>query len=106
MQRRYKISTLRPISGIVKYLANSFSDQFGLERVKIVFEWESIIGLEISKFTSPNKIITQDNKKILLITATNSPAAAMLSFTQNLITSKINEYFGYKVIDSIKIKTS
>ena len=104
MQRSTSRSTLTPLSGIVKYIANGLGKRFGAERVKIIFEWDLIIGPEIARFTSPHKIITENEKKILVVFSSNSSAAAMLSFTQNLITEKVNSYFGYKVIDGIKVR--
>lgn len=104
MQRSSRHSTLKPLSGIIKYITGPLGKRFGAERVKIIFEWELIIGSEIAKFTTPCKIVATREKKILIIISNNSSAAAMLSFTQNLITEKVNSYFGYQVIDGIKIR--
>ena len=104
MQRSSRPSTLKPLSGIVRFITNGLGQKFGSERVKIIFEWELIIGAEIARFTSPHKIISENGKRVLIIFSSNASAAAMLSFTQNIITEKINGYFGYSVIDGIKIR--
>jgi len=102
-RKRSKFSTLTPLALIIRSLANDFGKKFGLERVKIIYEWEAIIGPEFATHSSPQRIKIENDKRVLIIASNNSSAAAMLSFAQGLITDKINSYFGYRVIDAIKV---
>jgi len=103
MQRRYSVSTLRPLDNILRNICNKFADKFGGDRIKLINDWNIIIGSEFAPFTYPIKLNFEDKKKLLTIGASNSSAATMLSLTQGLVVERVNSYFGFKLIDQIKI---
>ena len=94
---------MKPLELIIRSLANDFGKKFGIERVRIIYEWKEIVGAELASHSLPQKIKVENDKRILIVASSNSSAAAMLSFAQGVITEKVNGYFGYRVIDGIKV---
>ena len=103
MQRSKKISRLDPLADILKRISGNFVAKFGNDRIKLINDWETIIGLEFAKCSYPYKIVKLNENNSLTIIVNNSSAATMISFTQGLLIEKINAYFGYKMIDKIRI---
>ena len=103
MQRRHRISKFDHLSGILKKISLNFAPKFGSDRIKLINNWNNIIGDEFAKYSYPYKITKAKVGDTLTIVVNNAPAASMISFTQNLLIEKINIYFGYKLIHSIKI---
>ena len=66
--------------------------------------WNKIIGEKYAKYCHPKKIATNQFKKsTLFICAYNSASAFALDASKNDIIEKIACYFGYKLIDYVRI---
>lgn len=63
----------------------------------ILSKWQEIVGSELSKYSSPDKI----KNKILYVYCDNSASLQELNFARLQITNKINEIAGKKIIEKI-----
>lgn len=71
--------------------------------------WSGIVGEKFFQFCKPKKVKfsnrskNKKNSKTLYINAYNPSIAFYLEANSNLIIEKIASYYGYKIIDEIKI---
>ena len=85
-----------------KLLAPALSKQ-NLHIKKIIFNWESIVGEDLAKFTAPMKIMTRDGKGLLYISTSNSAVGTSLFYIKDAIMAKISTFIGKEAIEDIKI---
>jgi hypothetical protein len=79
--------------------------QNGFMQARILLEWDSIIPSDFSRFCMPVKVSFPPKKRSegrLVVRATSSMATE-LAYWEQLILSRINQYFGYQAIDKIVI---
>ena len=88
----------RGLKGILKKNGYNYSE--------IVSKWNFLVGNEISSCSYPKSIkIKKENKNGLLILAVKRGDEITVEYSKVKIVNKINSYFGYKLIDQIKIET-
>ncbi len=91
------------ISKITKPLSKNKQDHFATLH-NIVKNWSDIVGKKYAIYCYPKKITAnQFQKSTLFICAHNSAAAFALDANKNYIIEKIACYFGYKIINNIRI---
>ncbi len=91
-------------------------EKFGFQRAALLTDWDMIVGEPLCHFTSPEKIkwhvsdneqaeIEQYGQKTgaTLIIRVEGPAALEVQHSAPQIMERINGYFGYKAIGSIRI---
>ena len=99
------VQGLRPFS---KTLPREFSKMLkksGYNYSEIVNKWNILLDSSISKYSYPKSIkTTKDNKGGTLVLAVKRGNEITLEYSKNEIINKINSYFGYKLINEIKIE--
>ena len=77
----------------------------GLAGSKVLTEWESIVGAQLSKHTLPEKLTFPKGKKTggTLVISTENGFATELQHMQPLILERLAGYFGYQAINRITI---
>src|SRR5271154_17606 len=80
--------------------------QHGMSNLKIIQNWQHIVGKELTRFSFPQKIAFKPNQKIngLLYIAVNNPGFSLsLQAQESLIIERIATFFGYRAVGRIKI---
>ena len=88
----------RGIKGILKKSGYSYSE--------IISKWNLLVGKNISNFCYPKSIkMTKNDKSGILILSVERGNEITIEYSKNEIINKINSYFGYKLINEIKLQT-
>jgi len=92
-------STLpRGIKGILKKNGYNFSE--------IIYKWRKLVGSEISDCTFPKSIrMTKGDSKGRLVLGVKRGNEIKIEYSKNEILNKINSFFGYRLIDEIKLES-
>ena len=93
-------STLpRGVKGILKRNGYNYSE--------IINKWNLLVGNDISKHCHPKSIkMSQENKNGTLILSVQRGNEIDIEYSKKNIINKINSYFGYKLIDEVKLQTA
>ena len=88
----------RSIKGMLKKNGYNYSE--------IISKWNLLVGKSISDFCYPKSIkMKQKNKSGTLILSVERGNEINVEYSKNEIINKINSYFGYKLIDEIRLQT-
>ena len=88
----------RGVKGILKRNGYNYSE--------IINKWNMLVGNDISECSYPKSIkMTKVNEKAILIIAVERGNEIEVEYSKNEIINKINGYFGYQLINEIKIET-
>lgn len=91
-------------------------EKFGFQRAALLTDWDMIVGEPLCHFTSPEQIKWQKSSNetaeieqfgqssgATLIIRVEGPAALEVQHSAPQIIERINSYFGYKAVASIRI---
>ena len=96
--RSFGNSLPRSVKGILKKNGYNYSE--------IISKWNFLVGKDIANFCFPKSIkISQENKNGTLILAVERGDEINAEYSKKKIIDKINSYFGYKLIDQIRLQT-
>ena len=88
----------RGIKGMLKKNGYNYSE--------IISKWNLLVGKNISDFCYPKSIkMKQNGKSGTLILAVERGNEINVEYSKNEIINKVNSYFGYKLIDEIRLQT-
>ena len=88
----------RGVKGLLKKNGYNYSE--------IISKWNFLVGKKISSFSYPLAIkMVKGNTNATLVLAVERGNEINVEYSKNEITNKINSYFGYKLISTIKLKT-
>ena len=88
----------RGIKGILKKNGYNYSE--------IISKWNILVGKNISNCCFPKSIkMTKSDKSGTLILSVERGNEITVEYSKNEIINKINSYFGYKLINEIKLQT-
>ena len=88
----------RGIKGILRKNGYNYSE--------IINKWNLLVGKDISNYCYPKSIkMSQTNKNGILILSVQRGNEINVEYSKNEIINKINSYFGYKLIDQIRLQT-
>ena len=88
----------RGIRGILKRNGYNYSE--------IISKWNILVGEEISKFSYPKSIkMAKGNSNATLVIGVERGNEIIVEYSKNEIVNKINSYFGYKLINEIRLLT-
>ena len=88
----------RGIKGILRKNGYNYSE--------IISKWNFLVGKDIANFCFPKSIkMSQENKNGTLILAVERGDEINAEYSKKEIIDKINSYFGYKLIDQIRLQT-
>ena len=93
------VNTLpRGIKGILKRNGYNYSE--------IISKWNALVGKDISSCSYPKSIkMKKKDSNGTLILAIKRGDEIKIEYSKREIINKINSYFGYKLIDEIKLQT-
>ena len=88
----------RGVKGILKRNGYNYSE--------IINKWNMLVGKDISECSYPKSIkMTKVNEKAILIIAVKRGNEIKVEYSKNEIINKINGYFGYRLINEIRLQT-
>ncbi len=88
----------RGIKGILKKNGYNYSE--------IISKWNMLVGKDISSCSYPKSIkMTKGNTNGLLVLAVKRGNEITVEYSKKEIINKINSYFGYRLINEIRLKT-
>ena len=88
----------RGIKGILKKNGYNYSE--------IISKWNFLVGKDISNSCFPQSIkMSRENKNGTLILSVERGNEIIAEYSKKEIINKINSYFGYKLIDQIRLQT-
>jgi len=88
----------RTIKGILKKNGYNYSE--------IISKWSLLVGKDISNYCYPKSIkMTQRNQSRTLILSVKRGDEINVEYSKKEIISKVNSYFGYKLINEIRLQT-
>ena len=88
----------RGVKGILKRNGYNYSE--------IINKWNMLVGKDISECSYPKSIkMTKVNEKAILIIAVKRGNEIEVEYSKNEIINKINGYFGYRLINEIRLQT-
>ena len=87
----------RGIKGILKKSGYNYSE--------IISKWNMLVGRDISSCSYPKSIkMTKGNTNGLLVLAVKRGNEITVEYSKKEIINKINSYFGYRLINEIRLK--
>ena len=88
----------RGIKGILKKSGYNYSE--------IISKWNMLVGRDISSCSYPKSIkMTKGDTNGLLVLAVKRGNEITVEYSKKEIINKINSYFGYRLINEIRLKT-
>ena len=96
--RQFGNTLPRGVKGILKKNGYNYSE--------IINKWNILVGKNISNSSYPKSIkMTRGDKSGILILAVERGNEINIEYSKKTIIDKINSYFGYKLINEIKLQT-
>ena len=78
----------------------------GYNYSEIISKWNSLLGKDIANYCFPKSIkMSRENKNGTLILYVERGNEIIAEYSKKEIMDKINSYFGYKLIDQIRLQT-
>ncbi len=116
-QRRKTNSYVRAAGSFVPKIAAKAFEKFGFHSAEIMTDWARIIGADIAKYTEPERLKwprTYSSSETLadgrdarpggtLILRVDPSRALEVEYKAAEIMDRINRYFGYRAIETLKI---
>ena len=100
------VQGLRPFGNTLPRGVKGILKKNGYNYSQIISKWNIIVGKNISNYCYPKSIKMQkENDSGMLILAIERGNELDIEYSKNEIISKINSYFGYKLISKIKLET-
>tara|TARA_B100001123_G_scaffold249893_1_gene278986 strand:+ start:149 stop:631 length:483 start_codon:yes stop_codon:yes gene_type:complete len=100
------VQGLRPFSKTLPRGLRGILKKNGYNYSEIIGKWSNLVGKEISLCSYPKSIkIGKHNSNRVLVLAVNRGDEITVEYKKKEIIDKINSYFGYKLINDVKLKT-
>ena len=100
------VQGLRPFGNTLPRGLKGILKKNGYNYSEIISKWTILVGKNISNWAYPKSIkMKKGNSNGTLILAVNRGDEINVEYSKKDIIQKINSYFGYKLIDEIKLKT-
>ena len=100
------VQGLRPFGNTLPRGLRGILKKNGYNYSEIINKWRMLVGKDVSSGAYPKSIkMNKGNKNGTLILAIKRGDEINVEYAKNQIISKINSYFGYKLINEIKLKT-
>ena len=104
------------LSSFLPAITRPVFEKFGYQRAALYTDWDSIVGEPLCHFTAPEEIKYQSRgnelaeieqagqkKGAVLVIRVEGPAALEVQHQAPQLIERINSYFGFRVIESIRI---
>ena len=100
------VQGLRPFGNTLPRGVKGILKKSGYNYSEIINKWNFLVGKDISNYSYPKSIkMMQGNKGGLLILNVERGNEINIEYAKNEIINKINSYFGYQLISTIKLQT-
>ena len=101
------VQGLRPFGNTLPRVVKGILKRNGYNYSEIINKWNMLVGKDISECSYPKSIkMTKVNEKAILIIAVKRGNEIKVEYSKNEIINKINGYFGYRLIDEIRLQTA
>jgi hypothetical protein len=108
--KRYYSLFPKTLASCVEPLTRPVLKTQGLAGSRVLTEWESIVGVQLSHHTTPEKLSFPNSKKTggkktggTLVISVENGFATELQHMQPMILERLASYFGYQAINRIAI---
>ena len=103
---RTYVQGLRSFGNTLPRSVKSILKKNGYNYSEIISKWDSLVGKDISNSCFPKSIkMSRENKNGTLILYVERGNEIIAEYSKKEIINKINSYFGYKLIDQIRLQT-
>ena len=103
---RTYVQGLRSFGNTLPRSVKSILKKNGYNYSEIISKWDSLVGKDISNSCFPKSIkMSRENNNGTLILSVERGNEIIAEYSKNEIINKINSYFGYKLIDQIRLQT-
>ena len=100
------VQGLRSFGNTLPRSVKSILKKNGYNYSEIISKWNLLVGKEISNCCFPKSIkMSRENKNGTLILSVERCNEIIAEYSKKEIINKINSYFGYKLIDQIRLQT-
>ena len=100
------VQGLRPFGNTLPRGLKGILKKNGYNYLEIISKWNLLVGRDISNSCHPKSIkMTQGNKNGTLVLSVERGNEINIEYSKKEIINKINSYFGYKLIDKIRLET-
>jgi len=100
------VQGLRPFGNTLPRGVKGLLKKNGYNYSEIISKWNMFVGKDISNFSFPKSIKPKrDGSGYILFLAIKRGNEINIEYSKKEIINKINSYFGYKLIDEIKLQT-
>ena len=100
------VQGLRPFGNTLPRGLKGILKKNGYNYLEIISKWNLLVGRDISSSCHPKSIkMTQGSKNGTLILSVERGNEINIEYSKKEIINKINSYFGYKLINEIRIQT-
>ena len=101
------VQGLRPFGNTLPRGLKGILKKNGYNYSEIISKWNILVGKDIASCAYPKSIkMKRGDKDGMLILAVNRGNEIDVEYSKKEIISKINSYFGYQLINEIKLQTS
>jgi len=100
------VQGLRPFGNTLPRGVKGILKKSGYNYSEIISKWNMLVGKDISSCSYPKSIkMTKGDTNGLLVLAVKRGNEITVEYSKKEIINKINSYFGYRLINEIKLKT-
>ena len=100
------VQGLRPFGNTLPRGVKGILKKSGYNYSEIISKWNMLVGKEISSCSYPKSIkMTKGDTNGLLVLAVKRGNEITVEYSKKEIINKINSYFGYQLINEIRLKT-
>ena len=100
------VQGLRPFGNTLPRGVKGVLKKSGYNYSEIISKWNMLVGKDISSCSYPKSIkMTKGNTNGLLVLAVKRGDEITVEYSKKEIINKINSYFGYRLINEIRLKT-
>jgi len=100
------VQGLRPFGNTLPRGVKGILKKNGYNYSEIITKWNVLVGKEISKYAYPKSIkIKKGDSNGILVLSIKRGDEINVEYSKNEIINKINSYFGYKLVNEIKVQT-
>ena len=100
------VQGLRPFGNTLPRGVKGILKKSGYNYSEIISKWNMLVGKDISSFSYPKSIkMTKGDTNGLLVLAVKRGNEITVEYSKKEIINKINSYFGYRLINEIRLKT-
>tara|TARA_Y100000590_G_C15467384_1_gene918817 strand:+ start:42 stop:521 length:480 start_codon:yes stop_codon:yes gene_type:complete len=100
------VQGLRPFGNTLPRSVRGILKKNGYNYLEIISKWKMLVGENISNFCHPKSIkMTQGNNNGTLVLSVERGNEINIEYSKKEIINKVNSYFGYNLINEIRLQT-